>query len=1034
MHRLRPCRPDDLGYAEKMQLRPLLRVLIPVLCAAVVAGEEPAATPTPAPAPAPADAAGLAFFEEKIRPVLAEKCYECHSAAKKVKAKLHLDSREGVLAGGETGPAIVAGDPDKSLLIKAISWHDEDLKMPPKVQLPATVVANFTAWVKRGAPDPRTGGATSKTIDLAKAREHWSYRPLAKPTAPAVKNQAWPRGDIDRFILAQLEQAKLSPAAPAERRVLIRRLHAVLTGLPPAPDEVDAFVADASPDATAKLVDRLLASQGFGERWARHWLDVARFAESHGYEQDYDRPFAYHYRDFVIKAFNDDLPYTTFVSWQLAGDELAGDDTEALKATGFIAAGVWPTQITKNEVEKSRYDALDDMVGTTFTAMLGTTVACARCHDHKFDPITQRDYYRLLATFTTTIRSEVERDVTSAGFDAKLTAFASEHAPFDQALRSYEQDELPKRFAAAEAALDPATARWATLVPSESKSEGGATITAQDDGSLLITGKNPDHETLTFTLETGLTGMTGLRIEALSHPSLAKGGPGRADNGNFCLSDLTVTAAPSAGGDKIAVTLKDPRSTFDQQGLGVALAIDSDGTSGWAVDPQFGKDHAAAFAFAAPIGFPGGTRLTITMRFANNLRHGMGRPRFALSTGTVELDGTALTPVVAAALRVPAAERTPDQRTALISWYRIQDPDWRRLRAAADEHLKKQPKRDVVKVLIGTEGLPAVRLHTQGGDFLEQTHFLRRGDPDQKQDVVSQGFWPVLSDGADSRWLLTPPAGARTSYRRRALAAWITDVDHGAGRVLARVMVNRVWQHLFGRGLSATPSDVGLRGDVPAHAQLIDRLASDFIAGGWKIKPLIRAIALSATFAQSSVGTPAAFAVDPENRLWSHFRRQRMEAEAVRDSLLALGGLLDPRMYGPGTLDEASPRRSIYFTIKRSALIPFLTAFDFPEPLQGVADRPATTVAPQALALLNNPQARAWAAGFASRVASASDDGALVTLAWRLALSRAPGADELKEATAFIVRQTAARGGDRRAALTDFCQVLMCRNEVIYVP
>lgn len=991
-------------------------------------------TATAIAADAPAvDAAGLAFFEEKIRPVLAEKCYECHSTAKKVKAKLHLDSREGVLKGGESGPAIVAGEPEKSLLIKAISWHDEDLKMPPKVQLPANVVADFTAWVERGAPDPRSGGTKSQAIDLAKVREHWSYRPLAKPATPTVQNQTWPRGDIDRFILAALEKAKLAPAAPAEKRVLIRRLHAVLTGLPPLPDEVDAFVADTTPDATARLVDRLLASQGFGERWGRHWLDLARFAESHGYEQDYDRPFAYHYRDFVIKAFNDDLPYNTFVSWQLAGDELAGDDTEALKATGFIAAGVWPTQITKNEVEKSRYDALDDMVGTTFTAMLGTTVACARCHDHKFDPVTQRDYYRLLSTFTTTIRSEVERDVTTAGFDARLASFASEHAPFDQAIARYEQDELPKRFAAAEATLDPATARWTTLVPVESKSGGGATITAQADGSLLITGKNPDHETLTFTLATEMTGLTGLRIEALSHPSLRKGGPGRADNGNFCLSDLTVTATPAAGGEKTAVALKDPRSTFDQKGLGVALAIDSDGTSGWAVDPQFGKDHAAAFAFAAPVGFPGGTRLTITMRFTNNLKHGLGRPRFALTTGAVELDGTALTPAVATALRVPTPERSSEQRATLIAWYRTQDAEWRRLRAAADEHLKQQPKREVVKVLIGTEGLPAVRLHTQGGDFLEQTHFLRRGDPDQKQDVVSQAFWPVLTDGPDSRWQQAPPTGARTSYRRRALAAWITDVDHGAGRVLARVVVNRVWQHLFGRGLSVTPSDVGLRGDLPAHPELIDRLASDLIAGGWKLKPLIRALALSATFAQSSVGTPAAFAADPENRLWSHYRRHRLEAEAVRDSLLALGGLLDPRMYGPGTLDEANRRRSIYFTIKRSALIPFLTAFDFPEPLQSVAERPATTVAPQALALLNNPQARAWAAGFASRITSAGDDAALVTLAWKLALSRTPTADEQKEATAFIAHQTTARNGDRRAALTDFCQVLMCRNEVIYV-
>ncbi len=982
------------------------------------------------------DADGLAFFEAKIRPVLADKCYECHSAAKKVKAKLHLDSRAGVLEGGESGPAIVAGQPEKSLLIKAISYHDEDLEMPPKERLAPEVVADFVAWVKRGAPDPRTQAPTAtaaaKGVDYDAAKSHWAYRALTKPPVPSAKDTTWPRTPIDQFIRVAQERASVAPAAPAERRVLLRRLSLDLLGLPPTPAEVDAFVADTNPQALERVVDQLLASPHFGERWARHWLDLARFAESHGYEQDYDRPFAWHYRDFVVKAFNEDLPWTTFTTWQLAGDEVAPENQWAVKATGFLAAGVWPTQITKNEVAKARYDALDDMLGTTFTAMLGTTVACARCHDHKLDPIRQRDYYRLLATFTTTVRTEIEQDATPPDFAERLAKFRADQEPLEAVLKRYEEKELPAKFAAAEAAIDPASFRWIVTVPQQSKSSGGATITPQEDGSLLLSGKNPDHETLTVTLATDLPSVTGLRIEALSHPSLKKGGPGRADNGNFCLSDLTVVAKPKSGGDAVPVTLTNPTSTFDQQGLGIALAIDRDGTSGWAVDPQFGKDHAAALTFAQPVGFPGGTQLTVTMRFTNNLRHGMGRPRFSLTTGKVSLEGAALTAAVAEALRVPAAQRSDAQRATLLTWWRTSDPGWKQLREAVDAHQRQEPKREMVKVLIASEGLPAVRLHTQGSDFFPETHFLRRGDPDQQMEVVTQSFWTQFTDAKPTRWQVTPPSGARTSHRRAALARWMTDVDQGAGRLLARVAVNRVWQHLFGKAIVATPSDFGLKGEAPTHPELVDWLASEFIAGGWRVKPLIRSLVLSSAYGQSGVATPASLAGDPQNRLLTRHHRHRLEAEAVRDSMLVISGLLNPALGGAGTRDESSRRRSLYFTIKRSALVPFLTSFDFPDPLQGVAERPATTVAPQALALLNNPQARVWAEGFAKRISGAGDDAATVTAAWRIALGRDPSAAEKTDAVAYLVQQQRERG-DRQRALADLCQVIMCLNEVIYV-
>ena len=338
----------------------------------------------------------------------------------------------------------------------------------------------------------------------------------------------------------------------------------------------------------------------------------------------------------------------------------------------------------------------------------------------------------------------------------------------------------------------------------------------------------------------------------------------------------------------------------------------------------------------------------------------------------------------------------------------------------------------MTKVQISSEGLPAVRHHTQGEDFFTETYHLRRGDPNLQGEVAKQSFWSVFAGGDPSRWQQAPPQGARTSHRRAALARWITDVDHGAGRLLARVQVNRVWQHLFGKPIAGTPSDFGLKGLAPTHPELLDWLAAEFMAGGWKVKPLIRALVLSSTYAQSGTPTKDALAKDPENQLFTSHKRHRLEAEAIRDTMLSIGGLLDIRMYGPGTLDQANVRRSIYFTIKRSALIPLLIAFDFPEPLQSVGERPATIVAPQALALLNNPQARVWADGFAKRIASAGNDAATVTLAWRIATGREPSVEELADGAAFLASQTIARG-DRSKALADFAQVVMCLSEVIYV-
>ncbi len=983
-----------------------------------------------------ADTDGIAFFEKKIRPVLVESCYKCHSAAEKVKAGLHLDYAAGLLKGGEAGPAIVPGDPDKSLLIKAIRYHDENLEMPPKKKLPDAVIADFEAWVKRGAPDPRTEEPPKKKgIDPQLIANHWSYKKLERPTIPKVKEKTWIKNPIDNFIKATLEKKSIPVTAAADRRILIRRLYLDITGIPPTPSTIDEFIADTSDNALEKVVDHLLASPRFGERWARHWLDLARFAESHGYEQDYDRPFAYHYRDFVIRALNADMPYDQFVRWQLAGDEIAPDNTEALRATGFIAAGVWPTQITKNEAEKARYDALDDMLSTTFSTVLGTTVGCARCHDHKYDPISQRDYYHLLSTFTTTVRSEVERDVTPALFEKEVEAFEKAHQPYEDTLIAYENNKLLKKLAAAEKELA-GKASWLVAVASSSTASSKAKFTPQNDGSLLVSGKASTHDTYTIVINTEQKNIRGLRIDALRDPSLPKGGPGRAGNGNFCLTNVAVTARDKKADKKskpIPITLINPQSTFDQPGLPVSATIDDDSTSGWAVDPQFGQDHAAVYTFAQPLENPHGATITIELSFQNNSQHAIGRSRFSFTSEDVALAGGIMHPAIYDALRVPITERTDEHNKTLMTWIGQQDDGWRALRKKADEHLAKKPQRTVEKILIGSEGVKAVRLHTQGADFFNDTYFLRRGDPDQKKDIVQQSFWPVFMNNEASAWQTAPPKAWHTSYRRRALSDWIMDVEKGSGRLAARVLVNRLWQHLFGKALAATPSDIGLNGAKPTHPELIDWMASELIAGDWKIKPLIRSIVLSATYQQGSEVSAATKAADPEATWFSSQHRRRLEAEAIRDSLLFISSMLDETPFGAGTRNESSRRRSIYFTIKRSALIPFLTTFDFPEPLQSVDTRPTTTIAPQALALLNNPQTRLWADGFASRITGEKDDAALIDKAWLLALGRLPSAYEKQEAQAFIKKQTSVRNGDRRLALTDFAHTVLCLNDVIYV-
>lgn len=733
---------------------------------AVLAGGAAAADKPVAADHAAKMATSQQLFTRTVRPWLEKNCLECHGGAK-VKSDFNLSTRESLLKGGEKGVAVLPGRGENSALVKYIRHVEKPYMPPKKPAAPADIVSAVTRWIDLGAAYDKPLGtvvAAKKLLTVTeKDKDYWAYRPLQRVTPPVVKDKAWVRTPLDRFLLAKMEACGVRPTREAGRRTLVRRLYFDLIGLPPTPEEIESVVV--APDfdkAWEALVDRLLANPHFGERWARHWLDPARFGESHGFEHDSPRPFAYYYRDFVIRAFNRDMPYGLFVRWQLAGDELAPNDPEALAATGFLGAGVFPTQITTSEAERIRYDALDDMLATTGYTMLALTVACARCHDHKYDPIPTRDYYRLLSAFSTTVRSEIEWDF------------------------------------------------------------GGA-----------------------------------------------------------------------------------------------------------------------------------------------------------------------------------AGRR---------------------------------------KMQICTEGLKPMRLHTADAsipDFYPQTYYLKRGDVNQKDGVAELSFLQVLMSSPDgaAHWATPKPKGAHTSFRRAALAKWLTDSRYGAGALAARVIVNRLWHHHFGRGIVATINDFGLQGETPTHPELLEWLANDLVEHGWSLKRLHRMIVLSQVYRLSGASNAAALKADPENRLWWHRPRRRLEAEIIRDNLLAVGGRLDSAMFGPGTLDENMRRRSIYFTVQRSKLIPFLQVFDWPDSLTSAGARPTTVVAPQALLFLNNPQVRACAAGFAERLLPAAkmDLGAAVDRAYRLAFARPPSPREREEGMVFLNARRATIGGNLQRALNNYALVLLSLNEFIYV-
>jgi hypothetical protein len=1025
----------------------------------------------------------IAFFEQKIRPVLVESCYQCHSAQakldKKLKGSLYLDTRDAVLKGGDTGPAIVPGQSVKSLLMKAIRWEDADIEMPPKKRLPDSVVADFAKWIDMGAPDPRTGGtaASARVIDIAAGREHWAYRPLAKAAPPAVKNTAWARTEIDRFILAKIEAVGIAPSAPVSREKLARRAYFDLLGLPPAPEQLDAFLKDTAPDAYEKLIDRLLASPQYGERWGRHWLDVVRFAESGGYEFDKFRPGAFHYRDWVIRAFNADMPYDQFVRMQLAGDKLMPNSLEGASATGFLVAGPYPGQITAKTRERIRYDQLDDMVSVMGESLLGATLGCVRCHDHKYDPFPQQDYYGIAAALARTEHGDIKIDLAFAETQKKVAEFEATLKPMRDAVAAYAKDELPERLETWQREKLPelrrdAVAAWQAF---DVVSAVGATaqLSIAPGGIVRYEGNKAKDDTYTIKAVTFQTGLKELRLDALADKASPAGGPGLSTNGNFVLADIKVIAKPLDPANKtkpVTLKLTPVKATFEQKDYPLSAAVDNSPQSGWAVAPKMGVDHAAVFAIQdKTAGFAGGTEIEIQLKFSRF--YGLGKLRISFSNGEkpLEIDGPVemqnsreLLALVEAANAakpaVPLAKVEGAAKAHLMRWFAAVDERAGTLLAALAAQERKRPKPDLIEVY-----------STKAGG--EEVYLLKRGEVDNKAGKAPVAFIQVLTTGEPSKWIAStgapvitapvpvaapappakkarvaappPPPPATGTDSRIALANWMTDHDAGAGDLLARVIVNRMWKYHLGQGLVHSPNDFGAQGERPTHPELLDYLASELIRNNWRLKPIHRLIMTSAVYQQGMDANPIARERDPENKLWWHRPTHRLEAEAIRDSLLLAGGRLDEKMYGPSETTVDSPRRSVYLRVKRSELIPFLTLFDGPEPTQSVGDRGLTTVPTQALTLLNSPFVRDASARLAKRaLASAASPDAALDQAFRIAVARMPTQHERAKFTSYLNAEVERlQAADKKItsalamekAFTQTCLVILCSNEFIYV-
>ena len=962
-------------------------------------------------------------FNRDIRPILSENCFFCHGPDKnKRQAGLRLDTEEG-LTGNKAVPekpgTVVAGKPSESELILRISSSNPEQVMPPPdsgKQLTARERELLKLWVEQGAP----------------YEGHWAFLPLRAADADKSTSTT-----IDAMIHDGLASLQLHPGKPADRVTLIRRLGFDLIGLPPTPEEVDAFLNDGSPGAYERVVDRLLSSPHFGERMAIWWLDLVRYADSVGYHGDQDvsvSPF----RQYVIDSFNANQRFDQFTLEQLAGDLLPNPTRDQKIASGYNRLGMMSAE---GGVQDKEYLAkyIAERVRNTSGTWLGVTLGCAECHDHKYDPFTTRDFYRFEAFF-----ADIQERGLYSGADANGSWGTSIKVPNPQ--QQGELDELDRQIAAAKTVLETATPelaeaqaawertqiRWQVIPPKLITSENGATLTLKDDASILASHANPATDTYHLTFEGLPSGITAFRLEVLPDDSLPQKGPGRAGNGNFVLSEFLVQRRSGDGTPQL-VPLQNPTASYEQTGAAggnpygkwaIAAAIDGDAkgkTWGWAVMEKVGQPHVAVFETAEDLTVGPDTSLTISLlQNLDNPQHTIGRFRLAVTTSArpVRVDPSA-PPQIAMILSLQSEQRTDQQQKDLATYYRTIAPllEPTRQQLANLEKNRKELDAKIPSTLVTASVSPRM------------IRILRRGNwMDDSGEEVTPAFPAIFS----------APPSADTRLTRLDLARWITSPDNP---LTARVFVNRTWKLLFGAGLSRRVDDLGAQGDWPSHPRLVDYLASQFVESGWNVKQLIKSIVMTNAYQQTSLASRELREIDPYNRWLGRQGRFRLDAELVRDNALAISGLLVTKPGGISVKPYQPPgywahlnfparewqngngedlyRRGLYTHWQRQYLHPSLMAFDAPSREECTADRARSNTPLQSLVLLNDPTyleaARVFAELILRHGGSSTDER--LAFAFRRAVSRKITVDEMGVLKGLLLSHLDEYKSDGAAAL-----------------
>lgn len=1001
-------------------------------------------------------------YSQHIRPLLADRCLACHGAdPEQRQGGLRLDQRASAIAAAESGhAAIVSGNSEASELIRRIESHDENDQMPPpaaKKTLTADQKELLKRWIAEGAV----------------YEEHWAFQAPVRPPVPIIQSE-WPKNEIDSFILARLQKNGMSPSAPADRMQLLRRLSLDLTGLPPTLEEQAAFQSDSDNESLNRLISRLLDSPHYGERWGRIWLDGARYADSDGYEKDKPR-FVWAYRDWVVKAFNQDLPYDQFVIDQLAGDLLPSPTQDQQIATGFLRNSMINEE-GGIDPEQFRMEAMFDRIDAIGKSMLGLTVQCCQCHDHKYDPISQREYFQLFAFFNDTLESST--GALTADQQRQQAELQMQIALLEDKVKATHPD-WEARLNAWEAAHPAPTTAWQVVAPKQEVS-GGEKHRVLDDGSVLAQGYAPTKSTANFEVTTSLTQIGAVQLELLNHPELPLNGPGRAVDGTCVLTEFQLEAAPADGSGKFAkvqfssatadvappvtplAAMFEDKSGRQRTTGPIELAFDGRRETGWSINigpSRSNVPRTAVFQLTEPIQFPSGARLRFSLvqehggwNSDDNQTNNIGRFRLSV-TDQLQAQVDTIPVPIRQIFQAPADQRTPGQQAQLFSEWRQSVPEIKELNAQIETLYRQLPQPVAQPTL-------ARRTEHRQTFILAKGNFLQPTDPVEPQ--VPSMLHPLNVEHPT----------------RLDLARWMVDRKSPTA---ARSIVNRVWQTYFGTGLVSTSDDFGLQGEPPTHQELLDWLAVDFMEHGWSLKRLHRQILSSAAYQQSSVCTPESLERDPANRLIGRGARFRMEGEGVRDLSLAISGLLNSRMggppvcppcpdflfqppasYGPKSWPLAQGaeqyRRALYTFRFRSVPYPALQIFDTPVGDVSCVRRVKSNTPLQALATLNEPVFLECARSFAKTLLAeaAEGDQARLNLACRRCLARLPDEQESQtlldylnrqrtrfangelNASAIALMQNESISGEaaspelqEQAAWTSLCRVLLNLDETI---